>query len=344
MALLHIEAFDTLAADDLSAAGYSISDVTQVTFPGGYIKLGTQSTARMLRKAVPTNAAVTIGVRWKADSYGTPGKAIVSAFGVSTTESGDNGTASKRAINYVVYDDNAKRVQVYHNGSAIASSVNGETNIPVGTAAYFEVSYDPGAAALTVKVNGVTKIAMASGANPASLTLDLVIFGLEHDTTLTKSNVSYNDFYIRSGFETFYGEGTVIARLPTSDTARNDFTPSAGTDNFAMVDETDPDGDVTYNEANAVGDQDRYASNTDIGNPLTIFGVMVRSFIRKTDVADRTARNVLKSGAATSNGADLGLATTYVATSTVVENNPNGSVPWTAAAVEASEFGAEITS
>ena len=78
------------------------------------------------------------------------------------------------------------------------------------------------------------------------------------------------------------GELKSVLLQPTSDDAVQ-FTPSAGADNYAMVDDTAQDGDTTYVESGTNGHKDRYGfSDLDVGldpKVLTVVGVA-----RKTDV------------------------------------------------------------
>lgn len=60
----------------------------------------------------------------------------------------------------------------------------------------------------------------------------------------------------------------------TSDGATADFTPSSGSDHYAMVDDATFDGDSTYNESVTVGDRD--VLNPNSGPTADILGVHVR--------------------------------------------------------------------
>lgn len=347
MALIHIEGFDSLAVADLSPAGYVTNVTTNLSLVAGRygsyaLQNSSSSSTRTVRQPF-SEQAVTTGIAWKASTYAGGSNAGNAIIGIASDEGIDT------PICAVSYDADNARMRLYAVSSAgstsfIAEGIPGSVNIPLGTYAYVELSYDPSDTSAIVRVNGSVALSIGSGANPHGFVMtgiDVGPWGTGSGTAATGYG-TFDDWYINGGANAFLGDGRVVTRFPTSDTSRNDFTPSAGTDNFAMVDELNPDADVTYNEANVAGDQDRYASNTSIGSPLTIHGVMVRSFMKKTDAGDRTARNVLKSSATLVTGDTVGLGAGYAAFSTMVNTNPATGAAWTAATVTASEFGAEI--
>jgi hypothetical protein len=117
------------------------------------------------------------------------------------------------------------------------------------------------------------------------------------------------------------------------------WTPLTGTDHGAMVDESAPDGDTTYNTASAA------ATDSYLHSALTltgaINGVQVNPYWRKTDAGTCTARTIVRTGGTTYPGTTQSPLTTYSVMPEVVERNPNTAADWLAAAVNAAEFGAE---
>jgi hypothetical protein len=117
------------------------------------------------------------------------------------------------------------------------------------------------------------------------------------------------------------------------------FTPSSGTDHGAMVDETIPDDDSTYNAAAAAA-KDTY-QHFDLTLPGVINGVQVNAAWRKTDAGTCTARALTRSGGTTYAGAIQSPLTTWIIQPEVLEVDPATGTDWTAAAFNAAEFGAE---
>jgi hypothetical protein len=155
-----------------------------------------------------------------------------------------------------------------------------------------------------------------------------------------------DDFYICDGSSAtrnnFLGIQRVEAVLMRTDAAgigtHQEWTPSSGTDHGAMVDETVPDGDTTYNAATAAA-KDSY-QHTALTLTGTLQGVQVNPYWRKTDAGACTARTLARVGGTTYSGTTQSPLTTYSIMPEVLEVNPAGG-EWTAASFNAAEFGVE---
>ena len=89
-----------------------------------------------------------------------------------------------------------------------------------------------------------------------------------------------------------------------------DFSPSTGTDNSALVDETAPsDEDATYVESSTNGDIDTYVMTDLSGVVGEVAGVMVTAEVRVTEADPRTIRLPVKSGSTTSEGSNQVIGT-----------------------------------
>ena len=133
----------------------------------------------------------------------------------------------------------------------------------------------------------------------------------------------------------------VITLSPTSDTADKDFVASSGVDNFAVVDET-PLNTTDYVQGTNVGDLDLYGFEDLPANFSIIDAVSLVVVAAKSDVASRELRGVIKSGSSTAATPNLALNAAYKPVRSIVELNPDGSVAWTAGAVNAITAGPEI--
>jgi hypothetical protein len=141
--------------------------------------------------------------------------------------------------------------------------------------------------------------------------------GLNQFTTPT-----IDDVYVTNG-GTRLGESRVAVLYPSADTADADWTPSTGTDHYALVDEATVNGDTEYVASGTVGDLDLYEVS-DLGvTPDTIHAVQVTMCARKNDAATREVRSKVRSSAATANGTPHALTANYVYYRDVFETDPD---------------------
>lgn len=344
MAVIWIEGFDDLAVTDLQPAGYVSThpglSMVAGRFGGQALRAGQLNSDTVVCAVPLPSQPITFGFAWKFIGGLEPSPSVAAIKSVLTGKESE--------VFVIRYDSTNQRIHlVARNASTggpvtVASSVVGTVNIPVSSYSYFEISYDPVSTAAAVQLNGENILSLASGANLYGRNMGGVSLGTYMVNVYGSGE--WDDLYIAEGYLAWQGEQRIITRFPTSDTSRNDLTPSAGSDNYAMVDEPTQDGDVTYNEGSTAGQMDRYASGDSTETPLTVPAIAVRSFIRKTDVETKTARNVLRTGATTAVGDTETLSTTYLGYMTTFPLNPSTGLPWTGSAVEASEFGAEIVS
>lgn len=219
------------------------------------------------------------------------------------------------------------------------------TLIATSTTAYLGVYK-----ALAVKVlfDGAAGTVQVRCAGAATLEIDLT----GQDTAGVAGNctvIRMGDWYTSNGFEVWYADDfvwgdvagalnnscppdlTVTKVLPTGDTADADFTPSAGTDHYALVDDATHDGDSTYVESSTVGHKDRYTHST------TPSGVTIRAVIGWTVAkGGGSLRHVVTGtgGTEAESAADIvtnGAA--YQSSETVFETDPDTGVAWTPAGV-----------
>jgi hypothetical protein len=152
--------------------------------------------------------------------------------------------------------------------------------------------------------------------------------------------VSFDDVYWldtagSAPYNAALGPVRVDRLVPTSDGASSDFTPSTGSDNFAMVDEDLPDGDTTYNESSTVSHKDIFGLS-DLATPSgTIFAVQTRVRARRTDAGAVDLIPSIISDATEDDGATRALGSSYSEFSDIFTADPDGSVAWSDAAVNA---------
>jgi len=152
----------------------------------------------------------------------------------------------------------------------------------------------------------------------------------------------YDDFYLTDTAARL-GESRIETLSPSADTATKNWGRSAGSDNFALVDEKPSDGDTTYVTATTAGTADLYDMADLSEVPLVIHAVQSSIIGRKDDAATRAVRCNLKSGGTTANGTALGLTTSYVQRVTLYATDPDTGSAWTASGVNALQAGPEVT-
>lgn len=200
-----------------------------------------------------------------------------------------------------------------------------------------------------LKVNGVS-VASATGVDTrAGATNDYAnrfrLSGrsaLGNGTGHTFDDVRINDSAGSAPNNTWLGDRKVITLFPTAEGDSSDFTPSAGTDNSAMVDDNGLDDDSTYVESSTTNHRDLYAV-TDLSNVTEINAIQHNVICRKTDVTDFTIELVTKSGATTdvAAGETVG-STSYLNKYRIQETDPDTSSAWTDSGIDAAQFGYEV--
>lgn len=152
----------------------------------------------------------------------------------------------------------------------------------------------------------------------------------------------FDDFYVTNSAVRL-GECRIDAIRPNADVVgAKDFTPSTGTDHYALVDESVANGDTDYVSGTTVGHVDRF-THAGLGvTPSAIHAVQVSAFGKKTDAATRSINLQVKSGATTSDGSSYNLAADYAKFERILETDPNTAAAWGASGVNALEFGVKV--
>lgn len=193
----------------------------------------------------------------------------------------------------------------------------------------------------TVYVNGVSALALTSvdTMNTANATWNTysVIGPGSLETTLT-------DIYAADGtageVSDVVGDVRVDAHVPTSDGAVDEWTPSSGSDAYAMLDDATPDGDTTVIETSTTGLRTVCGFENFIPTGATIKGIAVVWNMAKTDAGASTVAPVIRRSATNYDGtAQAPNETNYEFFGQVYETDPDTSAAWTEANFNAMEVG-----
>ena len=131
--------------------------------------------------------------------------------------------------------------------------------------------------------------------------------------------------------------------VPTGDVTSQG-TPSAGSDNFAMVNDLPQDGDTTHVEFAATGDKDLYSHGSTLPVDTAPIGVKVTSIQRLPSGGTTQVRHLVDNVSTEAQGSDEGVGGDYAAQSHRWAQSPFTSGAWTKAEVEALRFGVEARS
>jgi hypothetical protein len=141
-----------------------------------------------------------------------------------------------------------------------------------------------------------------------------------------------------------HNEGRVRLITPNGEGDTNNWTPSTGTDNAALVDEIPNNGNTDYNSSTAVNDIDLYTLTDLPVTPTTIYGVTVANMVAKDDAGTDHAASIVKTGGTVFVGSDVTISSaTFVKVLHLWEANPNTTSAWTKSEIDALQAGIKRT-
>jgi hypothetical protein len=241
-------------------------------------------------------------------------------------------------------------IQVRFNSSGIFIDRSG-TNIASTTAVvlssnvYYhiglEVVHHASAGSVRLQVNGADAIPLTTGLNTGATPGGIVV--RQHAGSAT---TDFSDIYVLDGtgsapWNALLGDCKVETPRPTAEGAHSDFTPSTGTDNALLVDETTPNGDTDYNSSGAVNSLDTMVTSDLATTGGTIFAVQHIMVARKTDAGLRQVAPVIRQGGTDYVGTTQTLGTTYTQLRQIYQQDP-AAANWTVSNVNADEFGYKL--
>lgn len=239
-------------------------------------------------------------------------------------------------------------IQLYRASTLIYTS-GSIFNLDTWFYAEVRTTLDPSDGILVVNIDGVNKVNL-TGLNTQ---------GGSHNywDSLALASISnrepIDDLYLEDNvvgpgprpFNDFQGPVRVFTKYPIR-TVSTQFTPLSST-NISQVDDPQMDSNTTYNYSPKGG-----VDNTDlfVGTRLPYgsmpLAVRVQSAFKQDDTGIRSMANVMKSGSVTSVGTDSVVNQSYIYHTMgddMYPYNPDGSVNWTKASVDATNFGYKMT-
>ena len=204
----------------------------------------------------------------------------------------------------------------------------------------------------TVRVNGTTFGGLTGSSmdtrNGGSGTWDHVTLG----GSLENGYQYYDDWYICDGSGSvnndFLGDIQIRCILPQTDAVGGigssaQFALSTGSDQGALVDEAEPNGDTDYVYDTTAGHAVTF-NYPAVGINGTVKGLTVLPYLKKTDAGARQVTTVARvSGTTYDAGSSISPETNYVCQPQIWERSPATNSAWTVSEIDSAEFGLKIT-
>lgn len=148
-----------------------------------------------------------------------------------------------------------------------------------------------------------------------------------------------HDLVVGTGECVDWGPVEVIEGPPDVDIVKQ-WTPLSGTDNFAMVDEAQANGDTDYNSTEGVGNKDIFGfSDPEVPEYIVALGMV--SWSKKEDSATRRYRHLLRVGGVDYPAPDIFCAESYGRRIDAWLQNPATAADWDPADLAPLQFGYE---
>lgn len=227
----------------------------------------------------------------------------------------------------------------YVNGSKVADGALNHTKLTWHLVELHVIISDTGT--IETRIDGVADLSYSGDTQPGATTAITYVRVYQYVTGISHYADSYLDDIV---FGTGEWAGDVrfnAALVPSADTTDKDWTPSTGTDNYALVDEVPP-SDTDYVSSETVGNLDLYELSdwTPPGSDYDI--LFINDWMRaNADTVGAEVRSVITSGSTTSNGDAESLTTTATYFLRMLTTDPNTSAAWTATAINDLQIGQE---
>lgn len=212
----------------------------------------------------------------------------------------------------------------------------------------FRFTFHASAGVIVAHINGV-EVINATGLDLdsfGSTTVDEIQFYGGEGTGAEDNDKQWfiDDVYIDDA--TMHGPIKVEGLFPTAEGATINFTPSAGTDNSANVDENPRDDATTYNEsADTASNKDLFTTENLSSVDSGIIGVQITSVAVLDSAGDIGLQSIVAEGTPTQGtGAVVEITSTtdWAAVQHIFETNPDTASAWTPSEVDGMEIGYEI--
>ena len=310
--------------------------LTTGRFGGRAIRIQGNSLARITR-TIPATDRHSFGVATLLTGFDR-GPTMGAGFFSSTGLVAD---PTNRQIGYTISDDGT--IRVWRGATNLLwQSVPGRVVNAAWVYIGFSAIIHPSAGSWSLTLNGEPVIEQTN-VNTQGIAgtnnFKVVTFGKSsgfYSGTYDVDDIYFDDEYISQ-----VPERRIETLYPSADGSPLDLVPSTGTSQFAMIDETLVSA-TDFLTGSVVGEVSEFEL-TNLGNvPTVIDGVQASGFAWKTDAATRAFNYGVRSNGVDALGPDIYLGQTMQQGFNNVLLNPDGSVAWTPAAVNAARLRARI--
>jgi hypothetical protein len=261
---------------------------------------------------------------------------------------------SAGTIQAVINYNGPSRTLLLYAGNAATLLITASVPIPAPTGSpgnFFELKYfvaNSGGSA-EMKLNGAS-IGTFSGDTQATANANIATHYIGGSTgSGVGPQTLYDDMYWlddtgSAPTNTFLGDTRVSCLFPDGNGNSSQFVGSDAdsTNNYLLVDETNPNDDTDYVESATVGNKDTYTYGNLPSATGAVYAVQPLMYAKKTDASARSIASVARVSATEVDSANKVLGTGYVYYPDVRETKPGGGA-WTISDVNAAEFGPKIT-
>ena len=332
------------------STGWSLSSANPRT--GSHcLRLATgQSTAQIARRvfgAPLEEAFVGFGIHCAAlpDQEVLPGESIGVRSGVFLASFRDQ--ANTRQVDFVLGTDGAIAVYagVGFSSSTYLGTLLGRTIPIIGAGAYQHVEIYVRASnengAVEIRVDEITRLSL-TGVNTipnGGAEVSQVAIG-HYGNSPNPGTIDIADIYSNdtvndgSGCHTFIGDCKSGWLPVNADTAQADFALSAGSDGFALLDDTPPD-DATYISTSATTAESDFGLTNGPANLSEILTVRPAVRAQKDDAGSALIAPSMKSNSVKETVAGQPITTAFAYYDANVPFNPDTDAPWTLAELDA---------
>lgn len=281
-------------------------------------------------------SAVIMGCACKLDGTPVANTQPVFSFGDAGNFGGGNTQLQ------IVVDANLA-VRVYRGAGSTLLGTSANAVVPTGAFFYLEarVLVSDTVGVVKVNVNGVEVLSLTSQDTKQTSNTTISQVGLVGASTVSDGN-QFDDFYCADATTNtdFLGDQRVDTGLPVSDGFYLTWTPSGGSQHFALID------DVPQQIVNNIADGT--AANKDTFNvtDLTaitgvIAGVQITAYAKKSDAGARSLKLVTRSNTTDVSSAAQALSTGETFFTAIQLTDPNTAAAWTESGFNAAQFGVE---
>jgi hypothetical protein len=253
------------------------------------------------------------------------------------------------------FDTSTTQVELWAltNGTLRATcngAVLGTTTFALSAAAYYYVEWavtiHASTGSVTIRVNADPKLTLTgiNTQNTANAFANTLRWGCDTRWNNTQT-LDLDDVYVCDGtgaapLNTFLGDCRCDGMTPNGDTGFAQWTPSAGTVHWDLV--NDPAPNVTdYISSSTVGQLDVFQMQNVAVTPSLIYGMQLSACALKSDAGARSIKLLVSSNSVVATSAPLPLSTSQIYVRALQLTDPNTGGPWTPSTVNSALGGVE---